>query len=171
MNFIKNYIMNILGNIVLGTLCELIMPKCSLKKYVEFTIGIIFIVSVLRPFCGINREEFKCVKVFDECAQLCEDKNIKKFCDNLNSEKINKIKVNRIFEKKMCEKVKETLREIIKDDFKLELKVCEDLNKMGEVSKLIINFSDKQKVCKHKEKILEILNVEFGINSEVIEIK
>lgn len=49
MEFLKSWAMTVCGVIVFGSICEMLLPNSSLKKYVRLALGLIMILTILMP--------------------------------------------------------------------------------------------------------------------------
>lgn len=68
---IKTFILSILGAAFFVTLCEMIIPDGSLKKYIKLTLGFVMISVLLSPFK--NKEYFNSVNFYLE-SDFSEEK-------------------------------------------------------------------------------------------------
>src|SRR5690625_3378814 len=85
MNFITEWIMQIIVFILLGTIVELILPNNSMKKYVNIVIGLLLLLILAKPIlyifnvdvtAALNRMEetiFQDEKMMEETEILFEN--------------------------------------------------------------------------------------------------
>lgn len=107
-DWIRSWILQIAGIIVLGALCDMIVPEGDMRKYVKMVIGLILAFSVIRPIVGIGgvKTEFKVPREprtyaidFQKKLSDVEQKEvINLYCRNLEEKIANEIQREQICE-------------------------------------------------------------------------
>ena len=148
-DFFKAWVMSMSAIIIFGSMCEMILPDNSYKKYVHLAIGLMLIMSVLKPI--VNRE-------IDIKAEIpTGDYKTEK-----TAEKNSKEDIARIYKSKIKERLAlETGLE--KAEFDIE--ICEE-DEFGKIEKICIKTSKRIE----GEKIDTIMGT-YGLTEDEIEVE
>jgi stage III sporulation protein AF len=57
-DFLKNWIINIVTIVMVVVLLEIILPSGKMKKYVSLVTGFIIMIAIINPFVGIFGKGF-----------------------------------------------------------------------------------------------------------------
>lgn len=76
MNFLSEWITNIILFILLATIIELLLPNSSMQKYVKMVIGLLLIVIILSPILTLLSTDMDRLFASMELKSQIEEKNI-----------------------------------------------------------------------------------------------
>ncbi|MFY9178058.1 MAG: stage III sporulation protein AF [Caldicoprobacterales bacterium] len=100
---IKQWILNIIAVVVLGTLLDMVIPSGNIKKYTKFFIGLISILAILQPI----------IKMTGNIPQLTKDIWIRQLDAELETMSIESKDLEKSQEKYLLELYKSRLEEDI----------------------------------------------------------
>ncbi|HOE57741.1 MAG TPA: stage III sporulation protein AF, partial [Bacillota bacterium] len=115
-DFLRNWIVNITVIIIFIMFLDTVMPNDSLKRYVKVIIGLLIIISVIKPFVLVKDYAKGFDREFLETINYVENNR-----STVNSEKISKYQMQKaveIFEGNL----KNQIIKIVKRNIKPELK-------------------------------------------------
>ena len=101
MEWIRNWAMQVAGITVLAAICDVIMPRGNMQKYVRMVMGLVLIIALVKPLSGITGERFGAV-LSDSRARAVEMKN--SMTERERSE------VLRVYRAKLAESIDNELR-------------------------------------------------------------
>ncbi|CDF58213.1 stage III sporulation protein AF [Thermobrachium celere] len=185
-NFLKEWITNIVVLIIFLSLVELILPDNSMRKYVRFVIGIIVIINILVPVFKLFDRRFsleESISTYEKKYEsYFENKNSLDMQSKMQEATINEFKNNL---KQNIEKdiLKNTGKKVLvvrlevnekfgADDFGkikyIEVKK-EQSSEIQPVEKIIIGSNNSNTVHVNKDKeILNYISKTYGISEENI---
>lgn len=185
-NFLKEWITNIVVLIIFLSLVELILPDNSMRKYVRFVIGIIVIINILVPVFKLFDRRFsleESISTYEKKYEsYFENKNSIDMQSKMQEATINEYKNNL---KQNIEKdiLKNTGKKVLvvrlevnekfgADDFGkikyIEVKK-EQSSEIQPVEKIIIGSNNSNTVHVNKDKeILNYISKTYGISEENI---
>lgn len=101
MEWIRNWAMQVAGITVLAAICDVIMPRGNMQKYVRMVMGLVLIIALVKPLIGINGERFGAA-LSDSRARAAEMKN------SMTERERNE--VLRVYRAKLAESIDNELR-------------------------------------------------------------
>ena len=101
MEWIRNWAMQVAGITVLAAICDVIMPRGNMQKYVRMVMGLVLIIALVKPLSGITGERFGAA-LSDSRARAVEMKN--SMTERERSE------VLRVYRAKLAESIDNELR-------------------------------------------------------------
>lgn len=179
-NFLSNWIEQIVISVIIVSIFELILPKGNLKKYIKVVLGIYIIFCIISPF--VNSSALYDIGNID-LEKYTE--NIVENTTNVNQESMNLRLQNLYIEemkKDISKKVEETGYKVSKCDIDAELNNSSEnagihnisliLNKKN-IEKVEIEFSNEkdEKNSLEAEKIKDDLSKYYNIDKNLINIK
>ena len=125
--FFGAWVMSMSAIIIFGSMCEMILPDSSYKKYVHLAIGLMLIMAVLKPLVGRDVDIKAEIPAGDyKSAERTEVKN--------------RSDITRVYE----EKLKESLsREKGLEGAEIELEICGEEEDFGDIEKVCIRTREK----------------------------
>ncbi len=162
MVWLRDWIMQIAGIIVLGTVCDMIINDGEMKKYVKMVMGLVLIFEIIQPVTKVssNLMEFKVPQTTQ--IQAAELKNRlgekeQEFLLKLYRQKLEKSVENEIYTK-------------WKTNAAADVVVEENNEKQfGDIKTLTVEFAEN---CDVSEKeIKESLSERFGVNPKNIKVR
>lgn len=94
METLKSWAMVVTGTILFGSVCEILMPDGSLRKFVRVTLGILLVFSIAKPLVTISDKDFMLSEIKQnrimayDYTKVLDDENkfqiIKTYKNNLN---------------------------------------------------------------------------------------
>lgn len=156
--FLKAWTMSVAGIIVFGSICEMILPNSSYKKYVHLAIGLMLILSLLSPFVK-NK--------FDIDAELPQDKAYTQY-DNMEDRQ--KSEVLSLYKRKLCEKIKGEIEKSSGIEVEIRCEVSEAEETFGNIERVYI-IADSNGGKRLNQGAVDILKKDYGLSDEKIDIK
>lgn len=102
MEWLRNWIWQIAGIIILSAVCDMIMPSGEIKKYVKLVMGLILVVAVVRPL--INTPSIS----VEEIERNETKRNAIELKNRLDEREL--FNVIRLYKQKLCEKIENELK-------------------------------------------------------------
>ncbi|HLR20442.1 MAG TPA: stage III sporulation protein AF [Tissierellaceae bacterium] len=109
-NFIYSWLKDLVILFSIISLIDLIMPKSSIKKHINFVIGLLIIFTVINPFINISKVNFNLDKgVLNNLNDTVSTTNI----DNLNNNILDKQQkqIDEVYKEKITEEISKTIQE------------------------------------------------------------
>ena len=163
MEWIRSWIMQIAGIIVLGALCDMIMADGDTKKYVKMVIGLILAFAVIRPIFNISTEKLhidvpqsahvEALELSNRLDEFERNKIITLYCRNLEEKIMNEIQKEWICEVWVDVKVEE------KDEAEFG-----NINEVRIVCESLPEGADE-------DKIIRIVHQRFGVDEDSVKIQ
>ncbi len=161
MEWIKEWIWQIVGIIILSAICDMIMPRGEMKKYVRLVFGLVLVVAVIRPVISVTDlsvAEFKGSEIQRGAAELKSQLD--------EREQFN---VVRLYKEKLCENIKNELA--LSNEIQTEIKVeIEDKNEkdFGTIKNVTVILHTNMPI--QTDGIKKTIDREFGVKAENIRI-
>lgn len=177
--FIYDWLKNIVVLFIIITLVDLIMPKGSMKRYINLFIGLIVIFMVISPFLKLTSIDFKQYGSNIEGFNLQEDKSIdftKQQAESIENIYIEKLssKIKLIIEDKTEYEIYSVNVEIERDQENfgeiraIDVTLKEDLNRSEADNTKTINITKVKKVTLEEKKSSEGNNESFNHLKSII---
>lgn len=103
LDFIKAWTISIGGAVIVASFTELLIPNCSAKKYINFTMGLIIITIIISPIKNITGSDLK------ELSSIINGYTYS--ADNINDGILSQFNLKSIFEKKLSKKLDGMIKE------------------------------------------------------------
>lgn len=97
LDFIKNWTASIGGAVIVASFTELLIPECSAKKYVNFTMGLIIITIIISPIKKIVKSDFRVLDGIINSYTLS--------AEEVDDTLLNRFNLKSVFEKKLSKKL------------------------------------------------------------------
>ncbi|MCX7710356.1 MAG: stage III sporulation protein AF [Clostridia bacterium] len=144
--FLKNWIFNIVTLVIFIVLLEILLPTGKMKKFINLVSGFILVIALINPFLGLARKGID-LKGF----QLAGSNYLDKREIMINSKRMEEKQMQQVVEvyrKKMIDRLEEGLRGtgnipgikadiLINEDYKSE--------KFGEIKRVYLNLTADNK--------------------------
>lgn len=163
MEWIRSWIMQIAGIIVLGALCDMVMPDGDLRKYVKMVIGLILAFAVLRPIVSIPIDEINLEVPKNQRLEAMELRE--------NLSKTEQKKIISIYCRKIEEKIVKEIQKELNGEVFVNVKVEEEEKMM------FGNINEVEIVCEavsegiDAKKIKSIVCQKFGVADEAVKVR
>lgn len=102
-DFIRTWTISITGAVIFASFIDLLIPKCSVKKYINFTLGLIIIIIIISPIKNIAKGNYTGLDEIIEEYRLSTEEIKDNFLDEFN--------LKRIFEQKLSKKLNSIISE------------------------------------------------------------
>lgn len=86
MEFIKEWVTNIILFVLLATVVDMLLPNSSMQKYVKMVTGLLLIAIILTPIFKLISKDFETTLVSIPANQTPGEKNIKNLIDSKKKE-------------------------------------------------------------------------------------
>lgn len=162
MVWLRDWIMQIAGVIVLGAVCDMVINEGEMKKYVKMVIGLVLIFAIIRPVIKTPPDftDFQFPKTTQ--VQAAELKN-------RLGEKEKESLVN-LYRQKLSKSVENELYTKYKSYATVDVWVEEnDENKFGNITAMTVEFFDGIDISVSEVK--EFLGERFGLNPKNIKVR
>ncbi len=164
MEWISNWIMQLAGIIVVGAVCEIAMLEGEMKKYVKLIVGLVLMLTVIRPILNISPSSFSV-----EFPQVGRARAVE-LQKNLDAEERKQIVT--IYKKKLEKKIAEKVFEEWGAEASAHIEIEEkDEKTFGNITKIIVSAKSNDEMT--EEVVREKLSREFGTekNQILVEIR
>lgn len=156
--FFRGWAMSLAGVIVFGSVCEMLLPGGTYKKYLHLAIGLILILTLVSPFAeGRPDVEFELPDWFAEETSVNPD-------DRQNADII------RIYKQKLCENIKRKLEPLAGIDFEVKCEVSTEGESFGSIKTVQI-IADADAGLRISDAALSALKSDYGLTDESISVK
>lgn len=162
-NAIKEWSLHLAGIIIFGSVCEMILPSGSIKKYVNIVLGIILILAMTQPLSrllGFNPSEIvdeidrhNAYVSHSQMDDIQKEQIINLYCKNLNTD---------------IEKTIQNVNENRSITVKTEVEQ-DNIESFGEIS--CINIEAEITGDEEKEQILKIIRERYGVDKKKVRFK
>lgn len=133
MEWIRNWIMQVAGIIVLGGICDQIMLEGEMKKYVKLVVGIVLVFAVMRPITGLDHQD---IEVRIPSTARAEAQKLRETLDETEQKEII-----RIYCQKLARKAEEQIMQSYGCDSSALVEVEEKNDKnFGEVKAIYVKI-------------------------------
>ncbi len=162
MEWIRDWIMQIAGVIVLSAICEVIMPNGEMKKYVRPVIGLVLVFAVIKPVLGFSAERPDFPRAGETQRQAAELQK--------NLDETKRREVVSIYSEKLCRNIENELKSGgVKSDVSVSAEIDgENGDSFGEI--VSVTVEGDEKIAEEAALIKQIIKREFGVNAENIRI-
>ncbi len=108
MEWLRDWIMQVAGVIVLGAISDMIMTDGAMKKYVKVVIGLVLVFTVIRPVVNVSPSGIDIASPMDSQLRAAEVKNRlgeqeKELVFDIYCEKLQQNIENHVYTKWGCE--------------------------------------------------------------------
>ncbi len=162
-NAIKEWSLHLAGIIIFGSVCEMILPSGSLKKYVNIVLGIILILAMTQPLSrllGFNTSE-----IVDEIDRH------NAYVSHSQMDDIQKEQIINLYCKNLNVDIEKTIQNVNENhNIKVNTEVEQDnIESFGEIS--CINIEAEITDDEEKEEILKIIRERYGVDKKKVRFK
>ena len=162
MEWIRDWIMQIAGVIVLSAICEVIMPNGEMKKYVRPVIGLVLVFAVIKPVLGFSAERPDFPRAEETQRQAAELQ--KSFDEAERSEVIA------LYREKLCRNIENELKSGgVKSNVSVSAEIDgKDGDSFGSI--ISVTVEGDGETAEEAALIKQIIKREFGVNAENVRI-
>ncbi len=161
MELLKNWAMTMSAVLVLGSLCEVLLPEGSFQKYVRLSVGMVLVICLVSPLKGCKEETPEGMHFSVDSAQVREQAEDAQRDDVLTLYREN-------LEKKMLQNLRSSYSE---DVSKVQCQIEEtDQETFGSIRKVTVEI-DSAKTESVTELISQLLKQNFGVDPSRISVR
>ena len=163
MEWLREWIWQIAGIIILSAVCDIIMPSGEMKKYVRLVMGLVLVVAVIRPVINLP------AITLAEIERSETQRNAAELKTRLTErEQFNVIK---IYKEKVCQNIenKLSLPPNVSVDVKVEVEE-EDNKEFGNITGVTVLVYSDGKIEDVNNAVKNTITEEFGVRPENIRI-
>ncbi len=163
MEWLREWIWQIAGIIILSAVCDMIMPSGEMKKYVRLVMGLVLVVAVIRPVINIPEITLAEMERSETQRNAAELKN-----RLTEKEQFNVIK---IYKEKVCQNIENTLRlpSNVTADVKVEVE-AENEKEFGNITGITVLVYSDEKIEDINNAVKNTITEEFGVRPENIRV-
>lgn len=164
---LKEWIVQLAGTSVLMGMLEILLPSGSMKKYLRLFMSLAVMLVVVQPLVNFSISQEKWDKIMSDSTVLATNDY------DVNSvDKILKSQVNSMFKEKLQREIKSKIEKNFGDvDVLVDIFLIDKSSSLGTISRVAITISKKNEVDdleKLKSRIIQLLNIEFGIDENLV---
>lgn len=152
-DFFENWALALSGVIVFGSMCEMILPSGVYKKYIHLAIGIMLVLTVLKPVINFKG---------DIKAEIPESTG--KCAETLSAEMGQSEDIIKIYKAKLCEKIAEKCGGRVE----VECEICDGEQDFGKIERVYIK---SKKPTDSIDNIKNIIAEDLGIAADRVIVK
>lgn len=163
MEWLREWIWQIAGIIILSAVCDMIIPSGEMKKYVRLVMGLVLVVAVIRPVINLP------AITLAEMERAETQRNATELKNRLTErEQFNVIK---IYKEKVCQNIenKLSLPKNVSVDVKVEVEE-EDDKEFGNITGVTVLVYSDGKIEDVNNSMKNTITEEFGVRPENIRI-
>lgn len=163
MEWLREWIWQIVGIIILSAVCDMIVPGGEMKKYVKLVMGLVLVVAVIRPIINLP------TITLAEMERAETQRNATELKNRLTErEQFNVIK---IYKEKVCQNIenKLSLPKNVSVDVKVEVEE-EDDKEFGNITSVTVLVYSDGKIEDVNNSMKNTITEEFGVRPENIRI-
>ncbi|WML30748.1 stage III sporulation protein AF [Neobacillus sp. OS1-32] len=146
MEFITEWVTNIILFILLATVIDMLLPNSSMQKYTKMVMGLLLIAIILTPILKIISKDFEAALTSINFQQPSEDKNMKNLID-LKKKEIQASQHAYILEE-LAGRLKKDVKEELMKQYGLEIA---DID-------VEVNTKSDQATLKNLQKVMVLLS-------------
>ena len=163
MEALKSWAMVVTGTVILGSVCEVLMPDGNLKKFVRVTLGILLVFSIAKPLVTISDRDFMIGEI-KQSRIMASD-----YTRMLDDE--NKFQIIKSYKKNLNEKIEKAIREkdadaVVEVKTDVETENEKDFGEIKSVTVVVTGGADGD----FSGSVYSALD-EFGVRSKDVDIK
>jgi len=109
-DFLKNWVLNIVTLVILILLLEILIPSSKMKKFVNLFSGLILIIAIINPFLGLMKKgiDFKDLQIVN--SDFLDKKEIEQDSNVLGEQQMKEI--SETYRKKIIGQLEESAKEV-----------------------------------------------------------
>ncbi len=163
MEWLRQWILTIAGTIIIGSLCDMIVPESSIKKYVRLVTGLILVLAVVGPFTDISPGEI---------GSLGEEETRRRAVEFQNSlGERERFEVIRLYREKLCSSIENDIKTEENEDIEVKVQVEEDDEKrFGEIIGVSVVLRDESVQGERYKQIKNIISEKYGVDEKNVKI-
>ncbi|MED3624429.1 stage III sporulation protein AF [Neobacillus thermocopriae] len=119
MDFLKEWVTNIILFILLATIIDMLLPNSSMQKYTKMVTGLLLIAIILSPIFKLISKDFESAISEIPSYQLSSENNMKNLIDNKKKE--IQASQHAYILKEMAVQLRKDVEEELKDQYGLEI--------------------------------------------------
>ena len=160
MDGIREWIMQIAGVIVLGTLCDMILIESEIKKYVKPILGFVLIFTVVSPISNMAPQKIN-IDFFEEESRGFLD--IAERSDKLQAETMAIL-----YEERLSLELNRSIGEEFKKDVKVLVSAENKEGKIGEINEVVLGIPAEEGEVVNCEEIRKYTARMLGIDKNKV---
>ncbi len=158
MDWIREWILQIIGVIILGTVCDIIMVEGEMKKYVKPILGFVLVLTMIRPVTALSKDRLRLNVLWESVgnsAEIIED-----------TDKIQQTHIIDMYQERLGTTVADMIR--AKYGFETEIAVFADreTESIGAIERVEIKIKVQESQFVSTESIKRYVADELGIDDE-----
>lgn len=155
--FLKSWTMSIAGIIVFGSVCEMLLPNNTYKKYLQTVIGIMLIFAAVSPLLKQGGVELHVLPRFEAYEYYAR------------AEIGQRDAIVGIYKRKLNEKIKGDIKNSVGIDVEVRCEVSESEESFGEIKEVEV-IADVE-AGETKDEIKGILTEGYGVLRDRVRVK
>ena len=163
MGFIHNWIMQITAVILIGSVCDLLMPDGNIKKYLNPVLGFLLIFVIVKPLTTLDADSIRFDLIVEsssisgELSQIADSTTQKNIID--------------IYKSRLSEQVKQEIRNTYRTGSKIALSVSDEEKSFGEIRRIDVVLLLQEGDFVNTAAVSKTIENKFGIDNNCINIK
>jgi stage III sporulation protein AF len=170
--YLKEWVMNIILFILLATVIDMLLPNSSMQKYTKMVTGLLLIAIILTPIFKLISKDFETALASIPLDQVPGEKNMKNSMDSQKKE--IQASLHAYILEEMAVKLKKGVEEELMEQYGLEIAKIEiatkgegDLTNSENLQKVIVLLKQPENKVKTVEAIKQIqINTETPLPSK-----
>jgi len=163
MGFIHQWIMQITAVILIGSICDLLMPDGNIKKYLNPVLGFLLIFVIAKPLTTLDADNIRfdllmeSSKISGEVSSLTESTTQRNIID--------------IYTERLSEQIKYEIRNTYRTGAEIALSVSEDEKSFGKIQKIDVVLLLREGDFINTAAVTKTIENKFGTERNLIDIK
>ena len=164
MELIKSWAMGVAGVVVFCAVCEMLLPKGNMKKYVRLALGVLMILTILSPLIHLIGNEPQ----IDGLSQMQEDA----YVSAQNMDEKQRTDTIRVYNNKLSQKIQTAISEEVGAyDIEVRTEASENPETFGEINRVLVMVNVNENNMDVTDGIVAAAVRVCGIQKEKIDVE
>ncbi|HHW56693.1 MAG TPA: stage III sporulation protein AF [Clostridia bacterium] len=172
MEFLKNWILQVLYISILSIVLELLVPSSSLKKYAKVAIGFVIMITILNPLISFLKGGSNIEAYVFKNDYFLKNMNVDQISKEAEKQRNNLIVAE--YKKRLIDQIKEKLLNLYEiDRVTIEVSLVENLEDkdFGKIKEMTILLEKSEKKKINYEEIKKTISAFYNVPLKNITIK
>jgi stage III sporulation protein AF len=162
LEFLRNWVFNIVAFVMLLVLLEILMPSGRIKKFVRLVSGFVLIIAIINPVLGLLKNEIDLNDLQISDSNFIDRREVERNSGILRQEQMRQIA--EVYRNKLISQLENAVREVDEGlEAKADVIINEDYQSQdfGEIKRVYIYLRQREKDAGEKRDI-EIEEIDIG---------
>ncbi len=162
MDWLKEWILQLVGVITLGAICDMIMIEGEMKKYVKPIIGFALIFTIIRPVSVLSEGKLR--------MDILQESINSSWTTMEQTDEKQKIHILELYEKNLAKKIEEAVYTDCKCHIEAAVYADNTADKIGGIDKVEVEAKVYQGEIVNTESIKRYIAEKFGVDDDKVNV-